>query len=205
MTCLVGSSFLNYQKVKVVSKIRILSCLVWSVILATFSLVSAQSVSFELKESTSVNMVFSTIEEYQRGLVQYNYTQLNIDADTRWDLYVGANTSVQNKWDEDQRYSESGETPDVSIVQLRFRNGNNTSQISNFFSLQDINNPVYIIGSSASDSEVSCGNEGANAAGDYKSEPDCYQFNIDMLIKPGLTYRSGLYRLEIVYTIISDL
>ncbi|MDA3854116.1 MAG: hypothetical protein PF444_07750 [Bacteroidales bacterium] len=166
---------------------------------------NAQFVSFELKVSPSVAMVFNTIQQYQTGLVQYNFSQLSIKSNTTWDLHVGARTATQNKWDEEQRYSNSGETPDVSILQLRFRNGNNTSQESGFFPLQDINNPVYIIGSSAVDGEIPCGASGSNAAGDYLTEPNCFQFTLDMLIKPGLTYRPGLYKIEVVYTIMANL
>lgn len=151
-------------------------------------------------------MVFNTIEKYQNGLVQYNFNQLNIDADTvTWDLYVGSNTSTQNEWDEELRYSNSGETPGVDILQLRFRNSNSTSQEADFFPLQDINNPVYIIGSDALDPETVCGGEGSNAAGDYLTSPGCFQFNLDMLIKPGFDYRPGLYKVEIVYTLMENL
>lgn len=166
---------------------------------------NAQNVSFELKVSPSINMAFNTIEKYQTGLVQYNFSQLNIEADVNWDLYVGARTSVQDEWDEEERYSNSGETPEVSILQLRFRNSSNTSQEGDFFPLQDINNPVYIIGSSAVDAAIPCGAVGSNAPGSYLTEPNCYQFNVDMLIKPGLTYRPGLYKIEVVYTIMADL
>lgn len=166
---------------------------------------NAQNVSFELKVSPSINMVFNTIEKYQTGLVQYNFSQLNIEADVTWDLYVGARTSVQDEWDEEERYSHSGETPEVSILQLRFRNSSSTSQENDFFPLQDINNPVYIIGSSAVDIAIPCGAVGSNAPGDYLTEPNCFQFNLDMLIKPGFTYRPGLYKIEVVYTIMANL
>lgn len=167
--------------------------------------VDAQNVSFELKVSPSVNMVFNTIQKYQSGLVQANFSQLNIEADVSWDLYVGARTSTQNKWDEEQRYSNSGETPDVSILQLRFRNSNSTSQENGFFPIQDINNPVYIIGSSAVDAVIPCGAVGSNAPGSYTTESSCFQFDLDLLIKPGLTYRPGLYKIEVVYTIMANL
>lgn len=170
-----------------------------------FHHLNAQNVSFELKVSPSVNLVFNTIEKYQSGQVQYNFSQLNIEADVTWDLYVGARTSVQNEWDEEQRYSISGETPDVSILQLRLRNSSNTTQENGFFPLRDINDPVYIIGTSAIDAQIACGNVGSNAAGSYLTEPNCFQFNLDMLIKPGFTYRPGLYKIEVVYTIMANL
>lgn len=169
--------------------------------MTTFS----QGFQFSLKTSPTVNLVFNTIEKYQDGLVQYNFLQLNIETDRTWDLYVGANTSVQGEWDEDLRYSSSGTTPLVDILELRFRNAQNTSQEDDFFPIRDVNDPVYIIGSDAADVEKACGLEGANAAGSYLTAPGCYQFNLDLKIKPGFTYRPGLYRMEIVFTLYENL
>lgn len=150
-------------------------------------------------------MVFNTIEKYQNGLVHQNFSQLNIDADMTWDLYVGALSSEAGVWDEEHRYSDSGTTPDVSLLQLQVRNANSTSQVSGFFPIQDINNPVYIIGSSVLDASEPCGAIGSNSAGDYTTEPGCFQFNLDMLIKPGIGYRPGLYKLTVVYTLMENL
>ncbi len=211
MTCFIASHLFDYKNYYILLTVKFRYHPLYLFVLSLFVITGglhqlcAQNLSFELKVSPSVNMVFNTIEKYQNGLVQYNFSQLNIDADMTWDLYVGANTSTQDEWDEDMRYSNSGATPDVSILQLRFRNAGATSQENGFFPLQDINNPVYIIGSAALNPEIACGNVGANAAGDYITSPGCHQFNLDMLIKPGLTYRPGLYKLEIVFTLVENL
>lgn len=165
----------------------------------------AQTFEFDLKSSPTVSMVFNTIEKYQSGLVQYDYMQLRIVADSTFDLYVGAQTSVEGEWDEDLNYSNTGITPEVALLQLRMRNAQNTSQQHDFFVLRDINDPVYIIGSSASDALVACGSEGANTSGDYVTTPGCYLFNLDLMIKPGFIYRPGLYSIEIVFTLMENL
>ena len=164
-----------------------------------------QDFNFELKTSPSINMIFNTVAKYQSGLVQYNYMQLNVETDRTWDLYVGTNTSTENEWDEIQSYSTSGITPPSSLVQLRFRNGSSTPNESGFFPLQDNNNPTYLIGTSALDDEIPCANTGTNAAGSYTTSPGCYQFNLDLLIQPGFSYRPGLYRIEIVFTLMENL
>ena len=165
----------------------------------------AQGFQFGLKTSPTENLIFNTIEKYQHGLVQYNFLQLNIESDRTWDLYVGANTSVQGEWDEDLRYSNSGATPIIDILQLRFRNVQGTAQQDDFFPIRDVNDPVYIIGSDVLDAEKACGVEGANAAGSYLTDPGCYQFNLDLKVTPGFTYRPGLYRMEIVFTLFENL
>lgn len=175
------------------------------VLLLSANVLSAQDLNFDLKVSPSVNMVFNTIEKYEQGLVQYNFNQLNIVSDVTWDLYVGANTSVPDLWDEEISYSNSGATPPLSILQLRVRNSNNTQQIQDFFSLTDIALPTYLIGSSLSDNEKSCDELNSNMAGTYKTSPGCMSFDVDIMIKPGLEYRAGQYKVEIIYTIIENL
>lgn len=52
-----------------------------------------------------VDFTFSTIEEYQRGIVKYNAVQLEVDATVAWDLYVYAET---NEWDQVESFSSNG-------------------------------------------------------------------------------------------------
>lgn len=180
--------------------------LVLLVLLFFFSVSSfAQNFQFALKTAPTVNFIFNTIDKYQNGLIQYNYLQLRIETDRTWDLHVGASTSVQGEWDEDLRYSNTGTTPPIGLLELRLRNAQNTSQQDDFFPIRDVNDPVYIIGSANLDAETGCGNEGANAAGSYLTNPGCYLFNLDLKIKPGITYRPGLYRMEIVFTLYENL
>ncbi len=166
-----------------------------------------QTLKFDLKTSPTVSMVFNTVEKYQSGLVQYNYMQLRIVADSTWDLYVSTRTNDEGEWDDfnDLTYSTSGVTPEVSLIQLRFRNAQNTSQQNDFFPLPNTYDPVYIIGSSETDAPVVCGNEGTNVPGDYITTPSCYLFNIDLMIKPGFTYRSGFYEIYIYFTLMENL
>lgn len=165
-----------------------------------------QSLSFDLKQSAQVNFTFSSIQNYQAGLVVPNAASLRIIADnTNWDLYVGATTIVPGQWDVEQTYSVNGNLPNIDIARLRFRNGANTQQVSGFFNLTDISNPVYIIGSSGSDPAFNCPQQGTNTPGNYISQPQCYQFQVDIRIVPGLGMRPGLYSLRIDYILINDL
>lgn len=166
----------------------------------------AQSVSFDIKESPNINFVFNTIASYQAGLNIPNANTLKIIATgTNWDLYVGATTTIPNQWDVIQTYSSTGTLPQTDIVKLRFRNTASTSQLTGFFNLSDISTPNYIIGTAATDPLTNCPDVGTNAPGSYISQPQCYQFSVDVRIIPGFGLRPGLYFLRIDYIIIQDL
>ncbi|MFO8054613.1 MAG: hypothetical protein R6U19_05550 [Bacteroidales bacterium] len=166
-----------------------------------------QSVSFEAKTTPDLDFVFNTVQDYQTGIVKMNAVSLNVSVSgTNWDMYVGSETTNAGFWDVVSTYSYSGSAPTADIIELRFRNANNTSQQNGFFSLTDIASPTYIIGSpSAPDPSIYCPNTGTNTAGDYLTEPSCYEFNVDIRINPDYSFQAGLYTLTIKYVIIEDL
>jgi hypothetical protein len=167
-----------------------------------------QSVSFGITSASSnISFDFNTIQKYKTGIIYYNAYELLVDVSgTNWDLYVGATTTTAGYFDVVSTYSSTGTNPPISILQLQFRNSNNTSLMSGFFPLTDISSPTYIIGtSSAPDISISCPNVGTNTPGNYSSNPGCYKFNVDLKINPGFSYKSGLYTLRIDYILIEDL
>jgi len=169
--------------------------------------VKSQSVAFALKTSPNIDFDFNTINKYINGITIMNAFTLNIEATgTQWDLYVGATTTTVGMWDVTSTYSTTGSPPPISILELQFRNNSSTSLQSGFFSLTDISVPTYIIGSAAApDFAINCPNQGTNQAGSYLTQPNCYTFDIDLRIVPGLNYQSGLYELRIDYIIVQDL
>ena len=165
----------------------------------------AQSVSFELKTSPNVAFDFTTVNHYVTGVTRMNAIQLNIEATAQWDLYVGTTTDIPGFWDEISFYTLNGESPPVSILQLRARNSANTSLASAYLALRDITDPVYLIGSATTDALVTCPNSGTNAPGSFVTNPNCYRFDVDLRVLPGLDYRPGLYELRVDYVIVQDL
>lgn len=170
----------------------------------------AQTVALANKTSPNVEFTFNTINEYVNGITLSNVLTLNIDASlTQWDLYVGATSASAGEWDATTHYSNLGAPPDVGLMQVRFRNASNTSLVSGFFPLTDIAAPTHIIGDYLSpDLPISCDDvspAGTNMAGDYLSRPECYKFNVDLRITPGLTYRAGLYTMRIDFILAPDL
>jgi hypothetical protein len=173
------------------------------------SCAKAQSVALASKTSPTVEFTFNTISKYVNGITIPNALTLNIDADlTQWDLYVGATTVSAGEWDITTQYSNNGSDPAVELMEIRLRNFSNTSQASGFFPLTDIVTPTYIIGSSSVDTTVNCSDvspTGTNAEGDYLTDPECYKFNVDLRIVPGLSHRAGLYTLRVDFMLVPDL
>ncbi len=177
-------------------------------LLSTYSQLAAQSVSFALKTTPNNSFIFDTIEKYQNGIILPNYLTLKVESvGTEWDLYVGTTTGTGGIFDINTAYGTSGNASiPVGILQAKVTNTSNTSQTgSSFFNLTDIAIPRYIIGTSADDAAVACGSPGANAAGSYTSQPQCYSFKVDLKAVPGLTYKAGSYSLRVDFILVQDL
>jgi hypothetical protein len=168
----------------------------------------AQSVSFALKTSPNVNLTFDSIEKYKNGIIVPNFLNLKVEAvATEWDLYVGTTTVTNGIFDTNYSYGTSGNpSVPVSVLQARVSNTSNTSQTGNtFFNLTDISNPVHLIGSNANDPTINCGSTGTNAPGSYTTQPQCYNFRVDLKANPGFDYKAGSYSLRIDFILIQDL
>lgn len=168
----------------------------------------AQSVSFALKTNPNTTITFNTFDKYQYGIVVPNFLSLKVEAvGTEWDLYVGTTSVSAGYFDLNNSYSTTGSAAiPVSILQARVHTTSNTSQTgTSFFGLTDIAAPTYLIGSSANDAAITCGTTGTNVAGSYISDPQCYNFKVDIKATPGLGYRSGSYSLRVDFILVQDL
>ena len=176
------------------------------------NLSKAQTVDIDLISATNVDFRFDTFYKLTNGIFIANAITFNIEAiGTQWDLYMGSVTSVPGVWDNVQYYGSSGNSaPSVNIVQTRVHNLSGTPQISGFVPLQDIaTSTLDIIGNhNIVDAAVNCSDPspvGTNTAGSSLSDPQCYQFRVDLRIVPGYTYRPGLYTLQIEFIVAPDL
>jgi hypothetical protein len=173
----------------------------------------AQTVSIDLASATNVDFTFNTISKLTNGIVLPNAITLNIESTGgQWDLYTGTVTSVAGTWDNAIYYTSTGNgAPPVSMLEMRVHNLSNTQQISGYVPMQDISTSTLdIIGNhlSAPDPAVNCADVvhiGTNTIGSYTTDPQCYQFKVDLKIIPGFVYRPGLYTLQIEYIIQEDL
>ena len=173
----------------------------------------SQTVSIDLTTSPNVDFTFNTISKYINGLVIPNAISLNIECTSgQWDLYVGSVTTIAGTWDNAQYYTLTGNgSPPVDILEVRVHNLSNTPLVSGYTPMQDVSTTTLdIIGNhlSAPDPAVSCGDlvpVGTNTAGSYITDPQCYQFRVDLKLNPGFNYRPGLYTLQLEFIIAEDL
>jgi len=173
----------------------------------------AQTVSFELTTSPSIDFIFNTIEKYQNGIIISNAVTLNVVATgTQWDLYVGSITATAGTWDNTQYYCSTGDGfPPVDILKVAFRNSGSTPLLTSYQPMQDIaTTTLDMIGdhNQAPDPPINCSDvnhKGTNTEGSYLTDPQCYRFNVDFRIVPGLTYRAGVYTLSVEIVIAPDL
>lgn len=174
-----------------------------------FTLFSVQSVGQTLDivitKGSDLNFTFNTIRQYTNGVISPNATEFQITSSSEWDLYVGSQTITPGEWDIMTSYSSAGNSQiPVSILEIRAVSPGGTSQQAAFFQLQDISNPVYLIGSAADDVLVSAG-VGTNEPGDPGSNAFTHRFRIDYKLTPGVDYQPGVYGLTIVFTVAEDL
>ena len=175
--------------------------------------VNAQMVNIDLATSPTADFTFDNIFKLNFGIVLPNAITLNVEAvGTQWDLYVGTVTTIAGMWDNASYYTSTGNgSIPVGILQMRVHNLSNTQQISGYVPLQDIAvSTLDIIGDHlvAPDPTVNCSdliNTGTNTPGTYTVDPQCYQFKVDLKLTPGITYRPGLYTLQIDFIIAEDL
>ena len=164
-----------------------------------------QSLDIVITKGTDLDFTFNTIRQYVNGVITPNATEFHITSSSEWDLYVGTQTITPGEWDIMTSYSSAGDSQvPVSILEIRATSPGGTSQQTSFFPLQDISNPVYLIGSAADDVFVFSG-VGANQPGDPSSNAFTHRFRIDYKLTPGVDYQPGVYGLTIVFTLAEDL
>ncbi len=202
------------EKMRKKSELKLISiAILLQVITLSNQPVFGQSVSIELITAPTVDFTFNSISKLTNGIAIPNAIIINIEASgSQWDLYVGSVTSVAGTWDNSIFYTSSGNgAPPVSMLQMRVHNLSNTQQVSGYVPMEDISTSTLdIIGNhlSAPDPLVNCSDlvpTGTNAPGSYTTDPQCYQFRVDLKIVPGIVYRPGLYSLQVEYIIAEDL
>jgi hypothetical protein len=182
------------------------------ILLFSFS-THSQNVSLSISGNTDVEFTFNTITKLTTGIIKPNAFTIEVESTgPNWDLYAGTVTSVAGTWDNSIYYTTSGNgTPPVSLLQIRLHNLSNTPLISTYVASQDIaSTTLDFIGNhnNPSDPAVNCSDinhTGTNTPGSYTTDPQCYQFKVDLKITPGLTYRPGVYNLQLEFILAPDL
>jgi hypothetical protein len=187
-------------------------CFIFLIAFLSACPVKSQNVSIEIATDPNIQFNFTTIDQLANGIVIPNAITVNIISDSsKWDLYAGAVTTVAGTWENVQYYSASGTSNvPVNILSMRAHNLSNTPLTSGYVIMQDIaTSTMDIIGNHMlTDPSVNCSDlnhTGTNMPGSYLTDPQCYQFRIDLKATPGINYRPGVYTMQIVFIIAEDL
>lgn len=175
-----------------------------------------------------IDFVFSSINEYQNGIVRYNATKLEVDATVAWDLFAYAST---DNWTQGDAYSTNGELAiPAEALEIQSIGANTSSPVggtfNTFTSLKGLTNSGVTGGvPDPSLTQFIAGMVGTSAGEGYppgaaKANPDTHQFRIHYRIVPGIptTFpnstqalpgvgfaQAGYYYLEVVYALVEDL
>ncbi len=169
------------------------------------SSLAGQTLDISITRGTDLDFTFNTIQKYINGVIVANATEFLIESSAQWDLYVGTQTNTPGQWDLLTSYASAGSNIiPVSILEIRAASPAGTSQQAAFVPLQDISNPVYLIGSGADDLLTTTG-VGTNAPGDPVNDAFTHRFRIDYRLVPGMNYTPGVYSLTVVFTLAEDL
>jgi len=164
-----------------------------------------QTLDLAITKGSDLVFTFNTIRSYTTGAVLGNASEVTVESTVEWDLYIGTETTVPGFWDLLQSYSDAGEdNVPVGIMEVRANSPGLTSQEAAFFQLQDISNPVFLIGSSGNDPNTGSG-IGTNDPGDGTSDPFTHRFRISYKLSPGFDYSPGIYTMTVLFTIAEDL
>ena len=189
-----------------------IACLLSVGFLCSISTTNAQ-VDISVVSNPNIEFKFNTVQKLTNGIVIPDAITFNIIAiGTNWDLYAGSVTGTVGTWDNAQYYTTSGNGfPPVNILEMRVHNLSSTPQISGYHVMQDISTTTLdIIGNHnfAPDPAVNCSDAshtGTNTPGSYVTDPQCYQFKVDLKCTPGIQYRPGVYTLELEFIVAPDL
>ncbi len=177
-----------------------------------------------------VDFVFQTIQQYDRGITQFNATQLEVDATLAWDLFAYCNTDL---WTQIEAYSSNGNNGlPAEILELQSSVINATAATDDFdtwVSIKGLTNSGVVGGVPVAATQFLAGMFGTAAGqaqipGTANGNPTTHKFRIDMRMVPNIPATfpnstvvlttvgnnqayamAGYYYMEIVYSLVEDL
>lgn len=152
-----------------------------------------------MTSNPQVDFTFSSIQDYQNGIIKFNAVQLEIDATVAWDLYVYAAADL---WTQVESFSTNGAgnlPPEILMISSSVDNtgvdGAAVEVGSALQSLRGVTNAGIVGGAPAAATQFLAGNLGtteAGAASDSEApgtaagNPDTHKFRINYALYPGV-------------------
>lgn len=165
--------------------------------------------------SGNVDFVFDENRKFVTGITQSGKTMLRLKVDSmptnpncRWKLIMWVNTNglqPANEWETLLNYGNSGQIPELDLIEVKVYNGCGTPINSGVFQIFS-NNVKYdlldIIPDVAINFPGDCNGNPVNATGSYITNYNEFNFIIDYRIKPGFLHRPGAYQLSINFCLV---
>jgi hypothetical protein len=145
-----------------------------------------------------VDFTFSSIKDYQNGIIKFNAVQLEVDATVAWDLYVYAADVL---WDQVESFSTNGAgdlPPEILMISSSVDNSAIDGAIGVGKTLQSLRgsaNAGIVDGAPSATTQFLAGDFGtvlaggvtdAAAPGTAAGTPDTHKFRINYALYPGV-------------------
>lgn len=145
-----------------------------------------------------VDFTFSTIQDYQNGIIKFNAVQLEVDATVAWDMYVYASTEL---WTQVESFSTngSGELPaEILMISSSVDNsaiGTAVAVDGTLQSLRGLTNSGMNDGAPDAETQFLAGDFGTVQSGDATDafapgtaagNPSTHKFRMDYALYPGV-------------------
>ncbi len=181
------------------------------------SLLKAQihcgTVEFIPNSPLTQDFTFDSFNQYLGGITFNNIGQLRInvedkaivDPDCRWFLTMEISNSgggtPAGEWETLVVYGGgAATTPPIDLLQIRLRNGCQTSPIDGLFqTFTNHGDVTNIIADGLARNDAGNCNLNVNGPGDYLTNYNEYTFTIDVRIKPNFTLKPGIYQLSVKF------
>lgn len=171
---------------------------------------------FLMSTSGNVNFEFNDIQKYVAGITHSGSTQLRLKIDEivagqcKWRLmmYIDNNGYLpNNEWEPITYYGASGVPPELNLIQVKVYNGCGTPLNSGTYQIfaGNVNYDILEIIPALPDPinmPGSCDGSNINGPGNYLTDYNEYNFNVDYRIIPGYLMRTGVYQIKINFCLV---
>ena len=145
-----------------------------------------------------VDFTFSTIQDYQNGIIKFNAVQLEVDATVAWDMYVYASTEL---WTQVESFSTNGAgelPPEILMISSSVDNSAIDAAVGvdgTLQSLRGLTNSGMNDGAPDAATQFLAGDFGTVEAGDAtdafapgtaEGNPSTHKFRMDYALYPGV-------------------
>lgn len=172
----------------------------------------------EIEPNTSINslLTFDSFQRYQGGYTINSVARIRVKVENKstpdplcsWSLrMIVENNSVSgtpaNEWEELYLYGlGNSSNPTIDALEIRVRNECNTSPIdgvfTNFNNDQDI---IDIIAPLLAVTPAGSCTANVNGPGNYQTNYNEFNFNIDIKVKPNFAFNPGLFELNVKFVL----